>query len=1101
MGSLVNHSVTNLINGVSQQATSVRLDNQFEEQINCFSDVTKGLTIRNGFELQNVVQADLEGRQPIEFTVDEEKFLVGLDVDSATQAVHIPLTADVTALTASVTGPEYFKDIDSSSLRVVENKDYVYILNKNKTVGTTSLKKAFYDIEIINQLSLKTDNNFDTGEYELTIQAKKSPDSPFSPIEETRTFTVAFDAEPFEVAAAINAEVALTDQTGECFAEGTKGNYRLTFEAIPENFIKPIITATESVDITGDFTTITPTPFSGGFRFDENNFILQYIVDEQALYGNFTNRYRYTRYYWDGVLIYEVKDNPSVTYDDYYKTYKDGNSTYFLGSFVGTSSAGEIVPSGGSLYSIRKEEVTTLNADYTVNITASKESTDENTDDRISDKGMVWVTGVASDQTYKVTINYHAANAPNTPLSESTSVVNVGTNVSQIKLSWVADQLKNDIDGFTDFSADRKGSNAIYIYSTSEYEYVIDSIEVDNSFDTFSLQSAVRASTGNTSGITDISSLPPVFVEGFKVRVGDENVEGANYYLKYKQDFQGWKESALDESRIFDSTTMPYIIDKAEVRRDRVINIKPTTWERVRAGDDESNPSPSFVDRNINDIFFYGSRLGFATDDSIVMSAIDKPTVFFRTTCSKVVISDRVDIDLDSSKTGYNSIKDVVTFDGRLMLNTGSVQSALLVNTSFDLTSARLSEVSSFTLGDKKPLPVEDGLYFALFNNGFTNIFSYQNAGQKTYQAVNITQHIPTYIKGTVKNMAYAANFTVCSVEEDESVLYVQNRYVENNEVLQNAWHKWTLPYNVKHFFFEDNNLYVFFSAKDSSDDTFTLVTKYDLVPQVVTESGEDAYIGWIPYLDCWTKDKTLIENFPEFVGINDKYGTPYDTVAEAYDSTEVNQKNLGAIDGPYFDESAPEYYWEIDGDTINIVWGGSPIVTVGNTTQIEFDYNDGVDVYRYIRGEDQGNGKFEVSRTVVTTETYYLDDMVYGVKFPITVTFSEITPRQQTQSGFIALNYANLLLRRMRLLLSKSGVFTVTVDFSDREDYSATYAGLPVGRALLGRNTVSDINFNFPINGRSNSVNITITSDTSTPFNLLSTEWQGQLTIKGRNI
>ena len=109
MGSLVNHSVTNLINGVSQQATSVRLDNQFEEQINCFSDVTKGLTIRNGFELQNVVQADLEGRQPIEFTVDEEKFLVGLDVDSATQAVHIPLTADVTALTASVTAPEYFK--------------------------------------------------------------------------------------------------------------------------------------------------------------------------------------------------------------------------------------------------------------------------------------------------------------------------------------------------------------------------------------------------------------------------------------------------------------------------------------------------------------------------------------------------------------------------------------------------------------------------------------------------------------------------------------------------------------------------------------------------------------------------------------------------------------------------------------------------------------------------------------------------------------------------------------------------------------------------------------------------------------------------------
>ena len=123
--SLVNHSVTNLINGVSQQSPALRLDNQVAEQVNCFSDVTKGLTIRNGIELTNVTRMDLDTSNVIEFTLDGEKVLMSLDPTAAIPLTHIPLTADVQKLTGAIPNLNYFKNIQKGDIRVLEDKDKV----------------------------------------------------------------------------------------------------------------------------------------------------------------------------------------------------------------------------------------------------------------------------------------------------------------------------------------------------------------------------------------------------------------------------------------------------------------------------------------------------------------------------------------------------------------------------------------------------------------------------------------------------------------------------------------------------------------------------------------------------------------------------------------------------------------------------------------------------------------------------------------------------------------------------------------------------------------------------------------------------------------
>jgi len=88
-----------------------------------------------------------------------------------------------------------------------------------------------------------------------------------------------------------------------------------------------------------------------------------------------------------------------------------------------------------------------------------------------------------------------------------------------------------------------------------------------------------------------------------------------------------------------------------------------------------------------------------------------------------------------------------------------------------------------------------------------------------------------------------------------------------------------------------------------------------------------------------------------------------------------------------------------------------------------------------------------------------------------------------------------------MRLFLAKSGPFRVVVTFKDRKDYEIVYNGAKLGVLVLGTATAEDTTFNFPANGKSDMMTITIETDSSTPFNLLATEWQGQLITKGRNI
>lgn len=1072
---LVNHSISNLIQGVSQQSEAVRLENQLEEQVNCFADVTKGLVLRNGLELSNIIDTDLENSNIIEFNLDGEKVVLSLDPSNNVEPVKfIPMTADIQTLTTNLTDTgNYFHGMQKGDLKVLEDKDKVYLLNTKAIVAELSRNTAVVNVKVLLGESGQgaSDAQWDSGYYRLEI---------YSSLGNGYQGIIYHDTTVQTISTNINSNPITTDALGRCYVTGTPDDYRVTFYELPDDDMEVQVIVTELQPMVRHYQAYT----WGSERYSTH---IDYVREIE--------KSRRNQYFWNGELVGTTNNTTTSIVDPDTGEEYGRRAMATFGWQWGTDGGRYPEPILYRDFRISRKELTDLEQGYLPIGTTSDQL--ESLTPKQATRAMFWVSGCTLHQTFTGKITYSLEN------SAVTTTVQLETyNASSsgaITVNGAASALAGYVNGAGPFTT-QVVDNAVMV--TANAGYVIDELEMTNNFDTSSVTGIPEAALKNNQGLDDITTIPPNFVDGFKLRIGGDDSKDASYYLQYSKAFRGWKETGLDDTRSLMPSSMPYIIDKEEVRRTGQINIKPEEWASCESGDFTSNASPTIASKKITDMFFYGSRLGFATESTIVMSAINKTNTFYRTTNSKIITSDRVDIKLDSSKVGFDTIKSVTTLDQKLFINSGSTQSVLLVNNSFDLSKARLTEVSSYTLGDAEPLPVENGLYFPVSSNGNTNVMNYVSLGENVFEATDITKHCPTYIEGTSDRIVYGKDMAILTTEENRKTIYVQNRFAQGGQVLQNAWHRWELPYDVKYIYYSKDTFYFLLTTSLDiieeeevvGQEEKLLVCKFDTKPQVINEVNDDSLlINWTPFLDIYTKDKSLIEDFPDFVGINTLSGTSYSNVEEAYDSTKVIQTSVGELEAELY---SPSYKWFSVGDMNTIHHPTTGVLNFGNVGAITFDH----DGFRYFKGTDQGNGDFAIYRAPITTLEFYTSDMLYGLRFKGTITLSKILPKTGGEKGTI-MTYATLILRRMRLFLAKTGPFGVTIDFAGRKDFVIQSNLASVGSMFVGTDKARDGNYNFPINGKSDLVSITINTESSTPFNLLAAEWQGQLITRGRSI
>jgi len=596
--------------------------------------------------------------------------------------------------------------------------------------------------------------------------------------------------------------------------------------------------------------------------------------------------------------------------------------------------------------------------------------------------------------------------------------------------------------------------------------------------------------------VSSITDLPAKAFNGFRVKVkGDTELVQDDYYVKFetKEDKEvmwhygegTWIEDVGYGVKVsINATTMPLQLkpDDAEFNN---WTVDTTTWGNRTAGDDDTNPAPTFVGSKINDIFFFKNRLGLLTDNSIIFSEADEYFNFWRTTVLSLLDSAPIDVGVSHTKVAI--LKHAVPFQEKLLIFSEGTQfvlrgQELLTSKTVSITPATEYDAS----GRIKPIVLNNYVYFPFKRNTYTGLTEYYiDNDTAIFDAAEITSQVPTYVKSDVIAMAGTAVENVLAVvnNQNRKEIFIYKYFWQNKEKIQSAWQKFTLNRDVVGLDFIESDLYIL-----TNDTTSTYL---EVLPM---ENDLQDDNGYTLLLDSRIDGSDLTTSFSG--GTTTISGFPYDPTG-----IDIYTKNGHRL--AFTRTSATE--GTVSGALASYVSNGGTIYKCVHTADIQYHTSTSDD--------EPGVGAnwtdyWQVSTDFTTATAWavdkkYNDDNYFVAGFPYDMLyrFSDQTLKQPTErGGRSASDYTYQTIRSGSLNYADTGHFTVEVTPKFRDTY--TYAFNP---DILGSNltlnsfTPQDGHFKFAVQGQPEDTTIEVKSSSALPVKLLAAEFESMFIPRSR--
>ena len=304
--------------------------------------------------------------------------------------------------------------------------------------------------------------------------------------------------------------------------------------------------------------------------------------------------------------------------------------------------------------------------------------------------------------------------------------------------------------------------------------------------------------------VDEATELPDVCRHGHVVKVvGNAREEADDYYLRFVADVEDpnelrhgrWVECVGYEQKYkFDSSTMPVGLVRES---DESFTLKELTWNERQAGDEATNPFPSFTGNTINDVFLFRNRLGFLSGENIIFSEAGEYFNFFRSTAAALL--DTAPIDVTASTNKVSTLHSAIPYKERLIIFSDQTQFVLDADPFLSVKTVTLSpsnEIESLT--GVKPVVSGSSVFYGYGKTDYSGVGELTVAVEDADQmdTSDATGHVPKYIKGSIRKIAAATNEdVVCFITDDttSATLYVYKYFTgERNEKMQAAWFKYT---------------------------------------------------------------------------------------------------------------------------------------------------------------------------------------------------------------------------------------------------------------------------------------------------------------------
>jgi len=508
--------------------------------------------------------------------------------------------------------------------------------------------------------------------------------------------------------------------------------------------------------------------------------------------------------------------------------------------------------------------------------------------------------------------------------------------------------------------------------------------------------------------------------------------------LSATQIIELYHDEALSDQVTFDSTvslTLYAQIAKAP-------KYPKFYWDSRQAGGELTNPNPTFIGKPISDVGFFKNRLAFAVGENFILSELGEFFNFYRTTVTQLL--DTAPIDVASSWAGVSDIDRLLPYGDGLLGIAPNVQFFLRSSgqQAFGATTVSVDVVSSLSTeseGQAPPVLMGQAMYLPFTRGDYVGLYEYKPDGTGTFSHEDVTDHVPQYIRGKLRDMASLEKENVIAAlgtkdvtdgykNTNELYIYVTNTVGERR--VQASWGRYTFENaDIRALHFYDDDLYL-----------------------VVCRT-----VGGI---DSWEVNKIGFQT-----GRVDT-GSPY----------------LTHLDRRYrVDIPATGAYSRVTG-----------LTTVTDAGTYDFDGDSPMEVVTS-DGERLPNQAGRVDSVYTVVGDYSGATVWLGEAYEMKCKLPTQYVRQNTGSrGVVPLVQGRTQLRTMLLLYADTVAFNVRVTPINRTPYDYPYNGqvLGAGRFKVGVLPVSDSgDFKVPIYERSEDVDIEITNDSPFPSNFVGAE------------
>ena len=357
----------------------------------------------------------------------------------------------------------------------------------------------------------------------------------------------------------------------------------------------------------------------------------------------------------------------------------------------------------------------------------------------------------------------------------------------------------------------------------------------------------LKAFKGNAKSFTD---LPNQCENGFRLGVvGDNQKKEDDFHVVFTGEAGAgyWKETvAYNLQNDFDLSTMPHTLrQNANLSFTFGIGTEEdgNQWQSRKAGDDNTNPAPSFVGQKITDIFFHRNRLGVLSGENVIFSEASGYFNFWRTTVRSLLDSDPIDVSV--SQNEVSELKAAVPIQNNLLLFSNLNQ--------FTLSASQLLTPAEVTVDQStkyecdlttSPVGAGNSVFFATKSGSYAGVREFFTRDDTEIKdAVDITSHVPEYLTGNIREFAASSNedMLVALTTSNKKECYIYKWYNSSQERLQSSWSKWTFSKSIASVAFNNSDLY--FTFTDGSYEVMSLTGSSSAITVTETPTSSTSTI------------------------------------------------------------------------------------------------------------------------------------------------------------------------------------------------------------------------------------------------------------------